>query len=204
MRSPASIAGMAEHCRAAAAGLGLAPTYHLLAMSMGAMVAAHWAERHPGEIARCVLISTSFGGFSPLWHRLRPRAWPVLLEILLAPTAERREGLVLEITSGRAQTQGQVVRDWTAIRRSRPVSAANGLRQLIAAARFQAPPAAPAATLLLAGAGDRLVHPDCSRAIARRWGCPLRIHPEAGHDLPLDDGAWVAGAIRAWLAGDEA
>jgi len=25
------------------------------------------------------------------------------------------------------------------------------------------------------------------------------IHPEAGHDLPLDDGAWVAGQIRAWL-----
>lgn len=201
LRSPANVAALAAHCRDAAARLGAAPPYHLLALSMGAMVAAAWAERHPEEIAGCVLISTSFGSFSPLPHRLRPRAWPVLLGILVTPGARAREQGVLELTSGRPEAHSQVLEAWAAIRRSRPVSAANGLRQLLAAARYRAPLAAPAATLVLAGARDRLVDPRCAMAIARRWHCPLALHPEAGHDLPLDDAAWVAREVRAWLTG---
>jgi len=61
-----------------------------------------------------------------------------------------------------------------------------------------------AAGIVLAGAGDRLVDPRCSLAIARRWHCPLALHPEAGHDLPLDDGAWVAREVRGWCAGPPA
>jgi len=201
-RSPASIPALAAHCHEAAARLGAAPPYHLLALSMGAMVAVAWAERHPEEVAGCVLISTSFGAFSPLHHRLRPRAWPALLAILLRRGAQAREQRVLELTSGRPGTHARALEAWSAIRRSRPVSATNALRQLLAAARYRAPLAAPVATLVLAGARDRLVDPRCSMAIARRWHCPLGLHPEAGHDLPLDDGAWVAGEVRAWLSGD--
>jgi len=200
-RSPSSIAALAEHCRETAVRLGAAPPYHLLALSMGAMVAVAWAERHPQEIAGCVLISTSFGSFSPLRHRLRLRAWPALLGILVAPGAHARERRVLELTSGRPEAHEGVLEAWTVIRRSRPVSARNGLRQLLAAARFRAPQAAPVPTLVLAGAGDRLVDPRCSLAIARHWQCPLALHPDAGHDLPLDDGAWVAREVRGWCAG---
>ena len=46
--------------------------------------------------------------------------------------------------------------------------------------------------LLLAGAGDRLVDPACSRRLARTWQVPLLEHAQAGHDLPLDDPDWVA------------
>jgi pimeloyl-ACP methyl ester carboxylesterase len=198
LASPASIAGMAGFCRDEAARLGLAPPYFLVAMSMGGMVAAAWAQAHPEEIAGCVLVSTSFGRFSPPQQRLRPRAWPVLLKILLARTAQGRERLILALTSGLVQAPGPVA-EWAAIRRSRPVSPGNACRQLLAAAGFRAPRAAPVPTLVLAGAADGLVDPRCSMAIARRWRCPLAIHPEAGHDLPLDDGAWVAGQIHDWL-----
>jgi hypothetical protein len=33
-----------------------------------------------------------------------------------------------------------------------------------------------------------------------RWKTSLAIHPDAGHDLPLDDAAWVARQVRDWLA----
>jgi pimeloyl-ACP methyl ester carboxylesterase len=49
--------------------------------------------------------------------------------------------------------------------------------------------------LLLCSRGDRLVHPDCSRALARRWQCALAEHPDAGHDLALDDADWVVARI---------
>jgi hypothetical protein len=28
------------------------------------------------------------------------------------------------------------------------------------------------------------------------------LHPSAGHDLPLDDGPWVAAQVRDWLTGN--
>lgn len=199
LRSPASVGAMAAHCRGEAARLGLAPPYHLLAMSLGAMVAAAWAQAHPEEVAGCVLLSTSFGAFSPPWRRLRPRSWPVLARILLARTAKGREGLTFDLTCAHREGRSQVVEAWAGIQASRPVSPANGLRQLTAAARFRAPRVAPVPTLVLAGAGDQLVDPRCSEAIAHRWQCPLELHPSAGHDLTQDDGAWVADAVRRWL-----
>jgi pimeloyl-ACP methyl ester carboxylesterase len=198
--SPARIPAMASQARAEAARLGLQPPIRLLAMSMGAMVEAAWAQAHPEEVQACVLINTSFGAFSPLHHRMRPQAWPALLGLLLARTDRRREQLIYDLTSRLGPPGNPVVEAWAALRRSRPVSPANTLRQLLAAARFRAPSAAPVPTLILASAGDALVDGRCSAEIARRWACPLAVHPSAGHDLPLDDGGWVVEEVRAWLA----
>jgi pimeloyl-ACP methyl ester carboxylesterase len=54
--------------------------------------------------------------------------------------------------------------------------------------------------LVLASAMDALVDPLCSRHLAAEWKTSLAVHPDAGHDLPLDDAAWVARQVRAWLA----
>jgi len=200
MTSPSNIAAMASHCRTELAGLGIPPPYHLLAMSMGAMVATAWAVSHPEEIAACVLINTSFGAFSPVQQRLRPRAWVALLRFLFTRSERRREALIFDLTARLVDPSVPVIDEWVAIRRSRPVHPWNALRQLLAAARFRAPLNPPAKTLILVSAGDRLVDPRCSREIARRWHCALAIHPAAGHDLPLDDGAWVAKEVHEWLA----
>lgn len=202
MTSPATILDMASLCRAQLARQGVPPPHRLLALSMGAMVATAWAEKHPAEIDACVLINTSFGPFSPLHHRLRPRAWPLLLRLLFARTASRREEIVFRLTSRLAYPSQRLLDEWMAIRHSRPVRMTNALRQLIAAARFRAPVSAPVATLLLTSARDALVDTRCSTEIAHRWNCTISVHPTAGHDLPLDDGAWVANTIREWLAAD--
>ena len=201
MPSPTRVADMASFCHQEAARLGLRPPYHLLALSMGGMVAAAWASAHPDEIAALVMINTSFGSFSPLHHRLRPGAWATLARILVNPDAWRRERLIFELTSSLPQrSRESVLEAWTAIRLARPVHPLNVARQVFASARFRAPLSAPARALVLAGSGDRLVDPRCSRTIAQRWSCPLAIHPTAGHDLPLDDGPWVALQIRNWMS----
>ena len=53
--------------------------------------------------------------------------------------------------------------------------------------------------LLLCSRADALVDWQCSQAFSRAWGVPLRLHTEAGHDLPLDDPPWVARAVSEWL-----
>jgi pimeloyl-ACP methyl ester carboxylesterase len=197
--SPVDIAGLVAHCRRELVSLGVPPPYGLLAMSMGAMVAAAWAGNHAEEIRACVLINTSFGGFNPPHHRLRPRAWPSLLAFLLPGTDRKREQLIFDLTTRLTPLAATVIETWVGIRQSRPVRTQNALRQMVAAARFHAPPNAPVPTLILASERDGLVDVRCSLEIARRWGCALAIHPAAGHDLPLDDGAWVAQEVQAWL-----
>lgn len=197
--SPTHIAGMVEHCRAALAAQDDAPPYHVLALSLGAMAACDWAQRYPQELAGCVLINTSLRPFSPFWHRLRPCNYPALLYRALGGDGEALERLILRLTSRRADAR--VLHDWLRYRRECPVSKRNALRQLLAAMRYRALRAAPAVPLLmLAGAADALVDPKCSQALAGAWSAPLAVHPDAGHDLPLDDGPWVARMISEWLA----
>jgi pimeloyl-ACP methyl ester carboxylesterase len=200
MVSPVTLAGMAAHCHREASRMGITPPYNLLAMSMGAMVATAWAREHPDEVGACVLINTSFGSFSPRHHRLRPLAWLTLLRLLSTSSAEGREWLIFRLTSSLLEPPAHLIDDWVAIRQSRPVRFWNVLRQMIAAERFRAPALAPVPTLVLASAGDQLVNPRCSRDIARHWNCAIALHPTAGHDLPLDDGAWIAQAVHHWLA----
>jgi pimeloyl-ACP methyl ester carboxylesterase len=196
--SPRSVAAMADHVRAELIRRGLAPPYRVLAMSLGAMAATAWTAAHPDEIAAGVLVNTSLRPFSPPHWRLRPRAWGPLLHLLLGRAAAGDiEAAILRLTSHRAPAE--VLPDWTAWRLSHPVSPANALRQLAAAAAYVAPCRAPPVPLLvLNGAADALVDPRCSARLAAAWNLPLRVHPQAGHDLPLDDGAWVAQMVRDW------
>lgn len=201
--SPARVAGLLAAVREEVAAAA-PPPYHLLGLSLGGMVALEWAARHPREVAACVLINTSLRPLSPFFQRLRPRHYPSLLRAAFGPAGvEARETLILGLTSRLAADRPALVQAWSAWRRECPVSPANALRQLAAAARYRLPnPPPPLPMLVLAAARDALVDPACSARLAAAWGLPLAVHPEAGHDLPLDDPAWVAAQVGAWLVRD--
>lgn len=195
--SPWTVQAIMERCRDVLAIRGAPHPVNLLGLSLGAMTAIAWCDVHPRDVGRCVLVNPSARPFSPFYRRLRPATYPAILRALLASDPRRREAAVLALTSA---SRGVAALDtWIGIANERPVSRANALRQLVAAARFRCPPVARVPTLVLASGADRLVDPECSRALARRWGVPCEVHPSAGHDLPLDDGAWLAQRVRDWL-----
>jgi alpha-beta hydrolase superfamily lysophospholipase len=174
-----------------------APRY-LLAMSLGGMVANAWVARWPQDFAGCVLINTSMRGYSLPHRRLRPSAYRALTTILTMRDTLARERAIGALISNRPEILETTAREWAAITQRRPISRATTLRQLYAAATYRArTPSIPA--LLLASRADRLVHPACSQDIAAHWNGDLRHHPDAGHDLALDDPEWVAAQVCAWL-----
>lgn len=198
-RCPLRVEAIAATCRERWRAASAAPRVCLLGLSLGGMVAAAWAERWPAEVAACVLVNTSLRPFNPVHARLRPRHWPTLLDVLATSDARRAEGAVLQLTSSDADRHRAQVDAWVALRLVRPVSRANALRQLVAAARYRHPGRWPPVPLMVAAsAGDRLVDPACSAALARQWGAVQALHPRAGHDLPLDDGPWLAAQIADW------
>jgi len=172
----------------------------VVALSLGAMTALEWCRVDPDAIAGCTLINTSTSGLSPFWQRLRPSNYPTVARMLLPGLSPlERERRVLAMTSARPQAHAEVAETWAEIAREHPVRPANALRQLWAAARYR-PPATPPTVplLLLASQGDRLVSTECSRRLANHWNLPLRMHPWAGHDLPLDDPEWVLRELLGW------
>jgi pimeloyl-ACP methyl ester carboxylesterase len=205
MESLLSVEAMADYCHAEMKIRGVALPCRILAMSLGAMVAVAWSQRHPADIVAAVLISTSLRPFSPFHQRLRPANYLRVLHLLAGRVSdEELETAILGMTTRLVAEPRTVIQEWLQWRREHPVSARNALRQLLAAARYRAPRRSPFdRLLLLAGAGDTLVDPRCSRTLAARWLVDFALHPAAGHDLPLDDQAWVLARVHDWLASKE-
>jgi pimeloyl-ACP methyl ester carboxylesterase len=167
------------------------------------MVAVEWSNKHPAEFERLVLINTSLAPLNPFYHRLRPGNYLALFRHLICGSIIERERIILRLTSTLQRTPEEVtslLNQWQSFARECPVSRANILRQLLAAMTFRAittPPPVP--LLLLASQQDSLVNVKCSIALGKQWNCPIKIHPYAGHDLPLDDGEWVARQVNEWI-----
>lgn len=173
--------------------------YGLIALSLGGMVALDWAQdAEEGAIQRLVLMNTSCG-FSTPWRRMKPSALPFVIRLLARRELFDREAGILALTSSRPVAT-ETAKRWYSIQRQRPVSRMNAIRQLTAAARFRPHRKRPLPdALVLASQGDRIVDWRCSQAVAEQWQWALRVHPDAGHDLPLDDPQWVIDQIRGHL-----
>ncbi len=201
--SPSSIVDLADYCRSYVNTLGVQPPYQVLALSLGAMVAVEWSAMHPADLEKLVLINTSLAPLNPFYHRLRPGNYPALFRHLLCGSILERERIILNLTSTLNRTPEEesfLLEQWLSFARNSPVSRANIFRQLLAAISFRAGKAPPSVPLLmLAGQQDRLVNVKCSIALANLWNCPIKLHPNAGHDLPLDDGEWVARQVKEWI-----
>jgi len=199
--SPIHVSAMVDALLEMLADGGDPPPYHVIGLSLGAMVAVAWAERRPEDLARLVLINTSMRPFSPFHARLRPGAWPAFIGAAVpGRSARARESAILEITSNMPRSRAQALPHWTDIATRHPVSGINLIRQLLAAARFRAPAQPPdVPTLVLASTTDHLASVTCSRTLAAHWHCPLMEHPHAGHDIALDDGDWVIDQMARWM-----
>lgn len=201
-RTPAlsSIAAMTDHARTqvqAQINQAQGEPVYLLGISMGGMVALDWVQRFPQDISGLVLINSSSGN-QPFWWRLLPGAWPTMALALLLPERQR-EALVLRRVSNRPVDYQQRLQQWLAIQSQRPVSRDTIITMLKAAASFVPQVSHFPQGLILASNKDRLVSVKASKALAQRFQWPLQIHPNAGHDLPMDDGDWVVQQVAQWL-----
>jgi pimeloyl-ACP methyl ester carboxylesterase len=203
-RSSLVIHEMMESCRYQLHAMGVEAPYRLFGMSMGAMIAVSWCSAFPSEVDACVLINASMKPFSAFYERLRPANYFQLFRLaVLQASDEDWERAILLMTS--TVKDQSVLPGWLDLRCKHPVSRLNAIRQLWAASQYSAPPRGSGVpTLVLTSEGDELVASACSYAIARHCHWPVRIHPHAGHDLPLDDGAWVADQVNQWLNSSEA
>jgi len=174
----------------------------IFGVSLGGMVALNWLERFPDDFAAGVIVNSSLADLSPPWERMRAANWPRVLLAPLLPLRVRERMLL-----GMTRYQGDLDADadqYAAIAVATPPHRANAAAQVRAALAMRSPERIAVPTLVLTSSGDRLVSSRCSQRIAERLSLPLRVHTgtgrnAAGHDLPLDDPAWVCTQINEWL-----
>lgn len=198
--SPHSIQAITHQLRANALAKGyLQQPVHLLALSLGAMVAWEWMQCYPEDISTSTLMNTSFASLSPFYQRLRWQSYKHFISLVLTDNISQREDKILRLTSNSSAAHTSVLLDWEKIQSKQPISLNNSLQQMIAAANYKPRNRKPPCPILLLNSQqDRLVSPRCSMAIQQQWQLELRTHPSAGHDLTLDAGDWVTMQLKDW------
>lgn len=201
-KSPLTILDMVQSFRRQSTLIRENRKVHILAISMGAMMAAEWALRYPQEVERLVLINSSSATHSKFYERLQPKNYFKILALASSfknkssHAVEDLEREILAMTANSSERRAYALPLWTAESTAHPITLQNFVRQLWAANAYRFPPKAPVPSLILSCENDHFVSVSCSKALAKAWECPIYIHPWAGHDLPLDDPDWVLEKLR--------
>ena len=193
--SPKAIAEMTEALREQ---INANQPLRLIALSMGGMIAMDWMTRYPDEVEAAILINTSARPLSPFYHRLR---WTVYLQVIqmIFHSAAQKEADILSLTSNRHRHDNKLLESWQQWQQQNPVSKVSARSQFLAAAKFSITNKPLQLILIVTSQADRLVDYRCSLKLAQAWQTDYVQHKTAGHDLPLDEPEWLAGAIKQWF-----
>lgn len=164
---------------------------HLFGISLGGMIVMEWAAKHPREVAGVVVGASSSSDLAPFWKRMRPRGLASIAIAAASRDSVKRQGRIVRAVVAREDLWDETTQLWVDIERERPVTLPLVAAQMLSASRWRAPKVLEVRSLFLVGNGDVLVHPDCSRRLAARYGAPIEEHPSAGHDLTTDASDWV-------------
>jgi len=199
-KSPLSIRGFVESMRGDylnQRGDDKGPVF-FIAISLGGMIASEWLRLYPGDGDGIVLITTSNGRFSFPWQRLRPGSISTGIAFAMASSAKERELVIWKRVVSRPVLP-DVLERYTEIQIKNPVSLSNTFRQLIAAGFYSRPPVVDLPALYIGSFSDRLVSYKCTLALARKSGKECLMHPDAGHEIPLDDPVWLVRVIALFV-----
>lgn len=172
---------------------------HLLGLSMGGMLALELARRYPEKCQSLVMINSSVKPVARFYQRLQLRAYPAFLKAWFHPLKQASEQQILGISTEKYQQDEALLDTWLSYRKSHPPSRLAAVKQILAAARYQAPPQKPLdRVLLIASRKDRIASYRCTEQLAEFWGISPLIHATAGHDLPLDEPEWLLEHLVKW------
>jgi pimeloyl-ACP methyl ester carboxylesterase len=169
--------------------------YGLLGISLGGMLATRWAQLHPNEVEKLVLINSS-SRLSTFTKRLLPKNYVSILKTLASANDEQAEEFVLSTTSNFKEKWQPHLKENINFLKKHPLKYENFVRQLALSTQANFKSIPKCEKLVLCSKADKLVHYSCSEDIAKAWNCDIRFHEGAGHDLPLDDTPWIIEQIK--------
>lgn len=194
--SPASISAITDDIRSRLDRHG--ESWSLLSISLGGMIGLDWCSRYPGDFERAVIINSSTAA-TPIWQRFLPSSIPNLVLGRFRADVPRERAILEQTANNPALDLDALAERWASYLQTQRPLGSSIIRQITAAVTFRMPANIDTPLLVLTATRDRLVSSAASRTIAGRYGAPIAVHPTAGHDIPLDDGAWIAEQVKQWI-----
>jgi pimeloyl-ACP methyl ester carboxylesterase len=172
-------------------------SFTVCGVSLGGMLALKWLELFPQDIRKTVVINSSLTALSPFYDRLYFKNYFMILKILASQDLEKKEKLILQLTSNQTNMNLELEQSLIEFSKRYPVNKSNFFRQLILAQRIQVPQKLKQPIYVIQSVRDRLVSSRCSTQLAHYLNAKLISHATAGHDLPLDEPAWLADFLKS-------
>jgi len=181
--------------------------WNILGVSLGGMIAMEWCSLNPHDFNRLIFVNSSAANLSPPWFRMRLQVVPnLLVSAMMGQSLNKqvkRELAILKMTTRLRSDMDEVAKIWAIFFAEQPISSSTGMRQFWAALRFVAPARSevtPVEILTVCSKKDHFTDPRCSERLAQHFQAQKIEHPQAGHDLPLDDPEWLARQVFDWIS----
>ena len=185
--------------------LGHSGPFGFLGISLGALTGLQWQSLYPNQFQKLVLVNTSHARTSPVFHRLRPDYVLKILPGLLHLDPRKSEEAILKLVCNDPAVRTKVLEEWVGIRESAPWGFRALVEQLLFATRAKWLPAPePNRYFFLGSLNDRMVDSACTIRLMQKLGAHGNFHPDAGHDLSLEEPDWVLEEMFQWLDGKQA
>jgi hypothetical protein len=189
--SPASVKEFVEQIRSQSQFVKQNQKFNILSISLGGMITVEWMRQFPHEVNKAFIMCTSSAGFSPPKDRFMLHNYLSAAFVIGKKDPKEKEDIVLRMTVNSDTRRAEEFPRLVEYSQQYPLKSKNLLKQLFAASQYKFPKEAPGDITLLGSFGDKLVSPNCSVAIGKRWNLPVEMHPWSGHDLAIDDPNWV-------------
>ncbi len=173
----------------------------ILSLSMGSMISLRWCESFAQDFKYQIIMNVSSSTESRPWTRLRLDNVPKFVELAKVHDQKMRERKVLDICSNlvSSEEKDRLAMEWAEFALPKSEIRKVVISQICAATRYRRPKKMTVPTLALVSAADRLVDPSCTMKLASALNIPFEIHPNAGHELPLDDPEWVISHVKNFV-----
>ncbi|MBC7397056.1 MAG: alpha/beta hydrolase [Bdellovibrionales bacterium] len=195
--SPFTISGIVDDLRKRWIRLSAGEDWSVLSISMGGMVALDWSARYPNDFKKLVLINSSIRETSAFYRRLKPKNYQTFVTFLFNSEVRAQEEAILRMTTNLEEVAIKARAEFYS-GFALPVRKRDAVAQLYSAATFKAPGKIGVPALVLASRQDQLVDVSCSIELAKKYRAEIRLHPNANHDLPMDEPDWVSEQVSEW------
>lgn len=171
-------------------------------VSLGSMIALQWAHEYPNDFKHIVITNTSCKPLSSTFERFMPKNVLQIPRLLFANNKKAREKVILKMTSNKSDSElDRIAEDYAKFSLELSQFQSVGIAHLIAGSRFSIPQTLENSHgksnrfLVINSQKDTLVSPKCSKVVAKYLNAPLVEHPNANHDLSLDDPEWFVNEV---------